>query len=86
MPASQDPWSIRFGRWLAGIEPTVIGWETNSGFRLGIAGNGYLTTRFSELVVSRAAGEPRRLTGGRLFVDGVYVSLLGRGADQYYPD
>ena len=49
---SQDPWSIRFGRWLAGIEPTVIGWETNSGFRLGIAGNGYLTTRFSELVVS----------------------------------
>ena len=48
----QDPWSIRFGRWLAGIEPTVIGWETNSGFRLGIAGNGYLTTRFSELVVS----------------------------------
>ena len=49
---SQDPLSIRFGRWLAGIEPTVIGWETNSGFRLGIAGNGYLTTRFSELVVS----------------------------------
>jgi hypothetical protein len=49
---AQDPWSIRFGRWLAGIEPTVIGWETNSGFRLGIAGNGYLTTRFSELVVS----------------------------------
>ena len=49
---AQDPWSIRFGRWLAGIEPTVTGWETNSGFRLGIAGNGYLTTRFSELVVS----------------------------------
>ncbi len=48
----RDPWSIRFGRWLAGIEPTVTGWETNSGFRLGIAGNGYLTTRFSELVVS----------------------------------
>ena len=49
---SQDPWSIRFGRWLAGIEPTVTGWDTTSGFRLGIAGNGYLTTRFSELVVS----------------------------------
>ena len=49
---ARDPWSIRFGRWLAGIEPTVTGWETNSGFRLGIAGNGYLTTRFSELVVS----------------------------------
>ena len=49
---AQDPLSIRFGRWLAGIEPTITGWETNSGFRIGIAGNGYLTTRFSELVVS----------------------------------
>ncbi len=50
--ASRDPLAIRFGRWLAGIEPTVISWETDSGFRLGIAGNGYLTSRFSELVVS----------------------------------
>ena len=49
---SRDSLSIRFGRWLAGIEPTVIGWETNSGFRIGIAGNAYLTSRFSELVVS----------------------------------
>ena len=83
---SQDPWSIRFGRWLAGIEPTVIGWETNSGFRLGIAGNGYLTTRFSELVVSGQLASLVVSLVAVFFIDGVYVSLLGRWADQYYPD
>ena len=50
--AAHDPPTVRFGRWLAGIEPTVIGWETNSGFRIGIAGNGYLLNRMNELVVS----------------------------------
>lgn len=49
---SQDTLPITFGRWLAGIEPTITGWETDSGFRIGFAGNGYITTRFSELVVS----------------------------------
>ena len=50
--AAHDPLGVRFGRWLAGIEPTVTGWETNSGFRIGIAGNGYVLNRMSELVVS----------------------------------
>ena len=50
--AVHDPLGVRFGRWLAGIEPTVIGWETNSGFRIGIAGNGYVLNRMSELVIS----------------------------------
>ena len=49
---AQDPVTVKFGRWLAGINPTVIGWETNSGFRIGFAGQGHMTTRFSELVVS----------------------------------
>ena len=48
----QDPFAVKFGRWLAGITPTLISWETNSGFRIGIAGNGYLTNRFNELVVA----------------------------------
>ena len=48
----QDPFAVQFGRWLAGITPTLISWETNSGFRIGIAGNGYLTNRFNELVVA----------------------------------
>ena len=30
----------------------MAGWETNSGFRIGIAGNGYLLNRLSELIVS----------------------------------
>ena len=47
-----DPLTIRFGRWLAGITPTVIGWETRSGFWIGFAGQGYMSNRFSELVVS----------------------------------
>jgi hypothetical protein len=47
-----DPWSLRFGRWLSGVEPTIIGWETNSGFRIGFAGPGYFSHRFSELVVA----------------------------------
>ena len=50
--AAHDPLGVRFGRWLAGIEPTVMGWETNSGFRIGIAGNGYVLNRMSELVIS----------------------------------
>ena len=50
--ATHDPLGLRLGRWLAGIEPTVAGWETNSGFRIGIAGNGYLLNRLSELIVS----------------------------------
>lgn len=36
--AEADPLSVRFGGWLAGIEPTIRGWETASGFRLGLAG------------------------------------------------
>lgn len=47
-----DPLGLRLGRWLSGIDPTVTGWETNSGFRIGIAGNGYLLNRMSELIVS----------------------------------
>lgn len=47
-----DPITVRFGRWLAGIDPTVAGWETKSGFRIGIAGNGYVLNRLSELTVS----------------------------------
>ena len=49
---AHDPLGLRLGRWLAGIDPTVAGWETNSGFRIGIAGNGYLLNRLSELIVS----------------------------------
>ncbi len=48
----RDPLSLRFGRWLGGIEATITGWETNSGFRIGFAGPGYFTHRFSELVVA----------------------------------
>ena len=47
-----DPLTVQFGRWLAGITPTVIGWETKSGFWIGFAGQGYMSNRFSELVVS----------------------------------
>ena len=47
-----DPWSLRFGRWLGGIEPTITGWETERGFRIGFAGPGYFTHRFSELVIA----------------------------------
>ena len=50
--AADDPFGLRLGRWLTGIEPTVTGWETNSGFRIGIAGNGYKFKHLSELVVS----------------------------------
>ena len=50
--AAHDPLGVQFGRWLAGIDPTIIGWETNSGFRIGIAGNGYVLNRMSELVIS----------------------------------
>ena len=49
---ADDPLGLRLGRWLSGIDPTVTGWETNSGFRIGIAGNGYLLNRLSELIVS----------------------------------
>lgn len=50
--SKRDPLSLRFGRWLGGIEPTITGWETNMGFRIGFAGPGYFTHRFSELVVA----------------------------------
>ena len=49
---AQDPLNVKFGRWLAGIQPTLISWETDSGFRIGIAGNGYLTIRFNELIIA----------------------------------
>ena len=49
---AQDPLNVKFGRWLAGIQPTLISWETGSGFRIGIAGNGYLTIRFNELIIA----------------------------------
>ena len=49
---SGDPLSLRFGRWLIGIKPTIANWETESGFRIGFAGNGYFINRMSELVVS----------------------------------
>ena len=48
----RDSVFVRFGRWLAGIPPTLLGWETDSGFRIGFAGNSYLTNRMSELVVT----------------------------------
>ncbi len=48
----RDMLFLRFGRWLGNIEPTITGWETNSGFRLGFAGAAYLTVRFNELVVA----------------------------------
>jgi hypothetical protein len=50
--SKRDPLSLRFGRWLGGVEPTITGWETNSGFRIGFAGPGYFTHRFNELVVA----------------------------------
>ncbi len=50
--AAHDPFGLRLGRWLTGIEPTVTGWETNSGFRIGIGGNGYKFKHLSELVVA----------------------------------
>ncbi len=50
-----EPLSLRLGRWLIGIEPTIANWETQSGFRIGFAGNGYLVNRMSELVVSGQA-------------------------------
>ena len=43
---------VRFGMWVVGMRPTVIGWETNQGFRIGFAGNGYINNRFNELVVA----------------------------------
>ena len=48
----RDMLFLRFGRWLGNIEPTITGWETDSGFRLGFAGAAYLTVRFNELVVA----------------------------------
>ena len=51
----RDPLSIRLGRWLVNIEPTITNWETRSGFRIGFAGNGYFVNRMSELVVSSQA-------------------------------
>ena len=48
----RDMLFLRFGRWLGNIEPTITGWETDSGFRLGFAGAAYLTIRFNELVVA----------------------------------
>ena len=48
----RDMLFLRFGRWLGNIEPTITGWDTNSGFRLGFAGAAYLTIRFNELVVA----------------------------------
>ena len=48
----RDMLFLRFGRWLGNIKPTITGWETNSGFRLGFAGAAYLTVRFNELVVA----------------------------------
>lgn len=49
---AHDPLPVRFGRWLAGMTPTLISWETDRGFRIGIAGNGYLVVRFNELIVA----------------------------------
>jgi len=43
---------VRFGMWLVGMRPTRIGWETDQGFRIGFAGNGYINNRFNELIVS----------------------------------
>jgi predicted RND superfamily exporter protein len=48
----RDMLFLRFGRWLGNIEPTITGWDTNSGFRLGFAGAAYLTIRFNDLVVA----------------------------------
>ena len=53
--AAHDPFGLRLGRWLTGIEPTVTGWETNSGFRIGIGGNGYKFKHLSELVVGQVS-------------------------------
>ena len=52
---SEDALSLRLGRWLIGIKPTIANWETESGFRIGFAGNGYFINRMSELVVSGLA-------------------------------
>ena len=51
----RDPLFLRLGRWLVNIEPTVANWETQSGFRIGFAGNGYFVNRMSELIVSSQA-------------------------------
>ena len=49
---SDDPLSLRFGRWLLDLAPVHTGWDTNSGFRIGFAGGAYLTYHMSELVIS----------------------------------
>ena len=49
---SANPLSVRFGMWLAGMTPTLVSWETDSDFRIGYAGAGYMMNRMSELVVA----------------------------------
>ena len=51
----EELWSLRLGRWLTGAQPTIANWETQSGFRIGFAGNGYFINRLTELVVSGQA-------------------------------
>ena len=50
--SSEDPLSLRFGRWLLNLAPVHTGWDTNSGFRIGFAGGAYFTYHLSELVIS----------------------------------
>ena len=51
----EELWSLRLGRWLTGAQPTIANWETQSGFRIGFAGNGYFINRLTELVISGQA-------------------------------
>ena len=50
--SSEDPLSLRFGRWRLNLAPVHTGWDTNSGFRIGFAGGAYFTYHLSELVIS----------------------------------
>ena len=49
---SDEPLSLRFGRWLLDLAPVHTGWDTDSGFRIGFAGGAYITYHLSELVIS----------------------------------
>ncbi len=49
---SDEPLSLRVGRWLLDLDPIHTGWDTDSGFRIGFAGGAYFTYHLSELVIS----------------------------------
>ena len=78
---SQDPWSIRFGRWLAGIDTDGYWLGNQQRFSAWDCRQWLSDHPFQRTGGVWAVGQSRRLTRGRLFIDGVDVSLLGRWAD-----